>query len=46
MAELTSVGVDDDDIVRLCELNAFMAYQIGLIHGLGLMAGPDGGDGR
>jgi len=39
VAGLTEAGVEDADIVRLCELNAFMAYQIGLLHGLSLMAG-------
>jgi uncharacterized protein YciW len=41
IAALKSVGVEDADIVRLCELNAFLAYQIGLIHGLSLMAAAD-----
>jgi uncharacterized protein YciW len=39
VADLSAAGVADADIVRLCELNAFMAYQIGLIHGLALLAG-------
>lgn len=36
---LKSAGVADADIVRLAELNAFMAYQIRLIAGLRLMEG-------
>uniref|UniRef100_UPI000C1A8623 hypothetical protein n=1 Tax=Oceaniglobus indicus TaxID=2047749 RepID=UPI000C1A8623 len=34
---LKSAGVSDADIVRLAELNAFLAYQIRLIAGLRLM---------
>lgn len=34
---LQAAGVPDDDIVRLAELNAFMAYQIRVIAGLRLM---------
>ena len=34
---LQAAGVSDDDIVRLAELNAFLAYQIRLIAGLRLM---------
>lgn len=34
---LQSAGVADPDIVRLCELNAFLAYQIRVIAGLRLM---------
>ena len=36
---LKSVHVNDADIVRLAELNSFMAYQIRLIAGLRLMKG-------
>jgi uncharacterized protein YciW len=36
---LLLAGVLDADIVRLCELNAFLAYQIRLIQGLRLIAG-------
>ena len=32
-------GIADADIVRLCELNAFLAYQIRVIAGLRLMTG-------
>ncbi len=39
VADLAAAGIPDADIVRLCELNAFLAYQIGLIHGLTLLAG-------
>ncbi|MDA0771240.1 MAG: hypothetical protein O2821_13625 [Chloroflexi bacterium] len=35
---LKAVGVPDDDIVRLSELNAFVSYQIRLVVGLRLMA--------
>lgn len=38
LAELQSVGISDADIVRLCELNAFLAYQAGLVRGLSLLA--------
>lgn len=38
IAKLQSVGVADADIVRLCELNAFLAYQLRAIAGLRLMA--------
>ena len=31
-------GVLDPDIVKLCELNAFMAYQVRLVSGLALLA--------
>jgi uncharacterized protein YciW len=34
---LKSASVSDADIVRLCELNAFLAYQIRVIAGLRLM---------
>lgn len=37
ITELKSAGVTDPDIVRLCELNAFLAYQIRVIAGLRLM---------
>lgn len=36
---LRAGGVADADIVRLCELNAFLAYQIRVIAGLRLMKG-------
>ncbi|MBY6122305.1 hypothetical protein KUV64_24525 [Mameliella alba] len=36
---LQSAGVADADIVRLAELNAFLAYQIRVIAGLRLMKG-------
>ncbi|MFK7878955.1 hypothetical protein [Roseobacter sp.] len=36
---LQSAGITDADIVRLAELNAFLAYQIRLIAGLRLMNG-------
>lgn len=36
---LQEAGVSDADIVRLAELNAFLAYQIRLIAGLRLMKG-------
>ena len=35
---LQEAGIADADIVRLCELNAFLAYQIRLIAGLRLLA--------
>lgn len=37
IAELQAAGIDDADIVRLCELNAFLAYQIRVIAGLRLL---------
>jgi CMD domain protein len=36
---LKEAGIDDADIVRLAELNAFLAYQIRLVAGLRLMKG-------
>ena len=39
VAGLQAAGVADADIVRLCELVAFMAYQIRLVAGLRLMRG-------
>ncbi len=36
---LQDAGISDADIVRLAELNAFLAYQIRVIAGLRLMAG-------
>ena len=36
---LQDAGIADADIVRLTELNAFLAYQIRLDAGLALMAG-------
>jgi uncharacterized protein YciW len=41
-ADITALqddGVSDADIVRLCELNAFLSYQLRLIAGLRLMTG-------
>lgn len=35
---LQDAGIGDADIVRLCELNAFLSYQIRLVAGLRLMA--------
>jgi uncharacterized protein YciW len=37
---LQAAGVSDADIVRLCELVAFLAYQIRVISGLRLMKRP------
>jgi uncharacterized protein YciW len=37
VSDLQEAGVSDADIVRLCELNAFLAYQIRTIAGLRLM---------
>lgn len=37
--DLQAAGVADADIVRLAELNAFLAYQIRVIAGLRLMGG-------
>jgi uncharacterized protein YciW len=39
IAGLQAAGVADADIVRLAELNAFLAYQVRLIAGLRLMRG-------
>jgi len=36
---LKDAGIDDADIVRLAELNAFLAFQIRLVAGLRLMKG-------
>ena len=36
---LQEISIADDDIVRLAELNAFLAYQIRLVAGLRLMKG-------
>lgn len=36
---LKNAGVGDADIVRLCELNAFLSYQIRLVAGLRLIDG-------
>lgn len=36
---LREAGVDEADIVRLAELNAFLAYQLRVVAGLRLMAG-------
>ena len=43
IATLQNVHVSDADIVRLAELNSFMAYQIRLIAGLRLMKGDQDG---
>lgn len=40
IAALKAAGTTDADIVRLCELNAFLAYQLRLVAGLKLMTGP------
>jgi len=37
IAGLQAAGISDADIVRLCELNAFLAYQLRVIAGLRLM---------
>ncbi len=39
VADLQAAGIADADIVRLAELNAFLAYQVRLIQGLRLMTG-------
>ena len=39
IASLQGAGISDADIVRLCELNAFLAYQLRLIAGLRLLSG-------
>lgn len=39
ISTLQNAKVDDADIVRLCELVAFMAYQVRVISGLRLMQG-------
>ncbi|WP_090929518.1 hypothetical protein [Palleronia marisminoris] len=39
ISALKATGIDDADIVRLAELNAFLSYQIRLIAGLRLMKG-------
>ena len=39
IARLQSAGVRDADIVRLCELVAFVAYQVRVVAGLRLMQG-------
>ncbi|MEM5583003.1 MULTISPECIES: hypothetical protein [unclassified Roseibium] len=36
---LQESGVSDADIVRLCEINAFMAYQVRVLAGIRLMKG-------
>ncbi|MCB1969344.1 MAG: hypothetical protein KDG54_02940 [Geminicoccaceae bacterium] len=38
ITNLQQAGIADADIVRLCELNAFLGYQIRLVAGLRLMA--------
>ncbi|WP_323776085.1 hypothetical protein [Leisingera sp.] len=37
VSALQAAGIADADIVRLCELNAFLAYQLRVISGLRLM---------
>ena len=39
ISDLQAAGIADADIVKLCELNAFLAYQLRLIAGLRLMTG-------
>ena len=39
ISKLQAVGVSDADIVRLCELIAFVAYQVRVAAGLRLMNG-------
>lgn len=39
ICELQAAGMGDADIVRLCELIAFLAYQLRVVAGLRLMAG-------
>lgn len=39
IAALQAAGISDADIVRLCELCAFMAYQLRVVSGLRLMKG-------
>lgn len=39
---LRASGTTDADIVRLCELNAFLAYQLRLVAGLKLITGAAG----
>lgn len=39
LSALQVAGIPDADIVRLCEINAFMAYQARVIAGLQLMQG-------
>jgi uncharacterized protein YciW len=41
ISALQMAGVADDDIVRLCELNAFLAYQLRLAVGFRLLAGEN-----
>lgn len=41
VSALQMAGVADDDIVRLCELNAFLAYQLRLVAGFRLLAGEN-----
>lgn len=42
VAALRAVGVGEADIVRLCELNAFLGYQARVVAGLALMVGEGG----
>lgn len=42
VAVLQQAGIADADIVRLCELNAFLAYQIRVASGLASLAEADG----
>lgn len=39
---LQAAGIGDADIVRLAELNAFLAYQFRVVAGLRLLARPEG----
>jgi len=39
ISKLQAAGVEDADIVRLCELVAFVAYQLRVVAGLRLMKG-------
>jgi uncharacterized protein YciW len=41
IAQLQAAGVHDADIVRLCELVAFVAYQVRVVAGLRLMQGTN-----
>ena len=42
ISTLQDAGVEDADIVRLCELVAFLAYQIRVVSGLRLLQGHPG----
>lgn len=45
ISTLQQAGIADADIVRLCELNAFLAYQIRVIAGLASMVQARDGEG-